>query len=147
MAMQLRFLLFALAVTATLLAAGCGADTTESQATTTVEVEGRFVLRGEVVVRGDDSTRPLPEGARVVVHLADISVQDTTSVLIAEATTTHLTLPLTYELRWDTDLETGRDYGVSAEVVDAEGELLYVSDTVHPFRPGDAEVIVELVDV
>ena len=46
---------------------------------------------------------------------------------------------------WDTDLETGRDYSVSAEVRSADGELLFISDTVHPYQPGDDGITVELV--
>ena len=143
--MQPRTFLSALVLASALFAGACGSDDAEAEATTTVEVEGRHVLTGEVVIRGADELSHLPEGARVVIRLDDISVADASSVMIAEATSTTITLPLTYELRWDTDLETGRDYSVSAEVRSAEGDLLFISDTVHPYQPGDDGIVVELV--
>ena len=141
-----RSLLSAL-VAATLLLTGCGSDDAEAAATPTTEVDGRHQLSGEVVIRDADEVSHLPDGARVVIRLLDISLQDTASVMIAESTSTSITLPLTYELRWDTELEPGRDYSVSAEVRSAAGDLLFVSDTVHPFQPGDSDVTVELIAV
>ena len=96
---------------------------------------------------GADELSHLPDGARVVIRLDDISMADASSVMIAEATSTTITLPLSYELRWDTDLEAGRDYSVSAQVHSADGELLFISDTVHPYQPGDDDITVELVSV
>lgn len=142
--MPLRVAISATAITIGLLVASCGTAETDAHATTTVEVDGRFTLAGDVVIRNRDNLT-LPEGARVLIRLADISVQDAADVLIAEATSTALTLPLRYELEWDADLDTGRDYSVSASVVSATGDLLFTSDTVHPFWPGDTDVTVELV--
>ncbi|MEM9464936.1 MAG: YbaY family lipoprotein [Actinomycetota bacterium] len=144
--MQPRIIIAAVLASA-LLAGGCASDPDPADATSTIEVEGRHVLSGRVVIRDLDDRRELPTGARVLIRLDDVSLADAASVMVAEATSTSLTLPLTYELRWDTELDTSRAYSVSAEVVSAEGELLFVSDTVHPYEPGDEDITVELVAV
>ena len=150
--MHPRTIIAALALSTTLLAGACGAD--ESEPTTSTEttietttIESRHVLTGEVVIRGADELSHLPDGAQLRVRLNDVSLMDAPSVTIAEMTWTPATLPATYELRWDVDLDPRLDYSVSARVESADGDLLFISDTTHRYEPGGTGVTVELISV
>ena len=113
--------------------------------------EHESIVSGEVIVRGETGTVELPEGATVIVRLADISRQDVPSVLLSEQVYEDVTqLPAGYELPYDTgEIDERMVYAVSARVQDADGKLLYRSDTVHHAltRGAGESVTVELVAI
>ncbi|MEM7141659.1 MAG: YbaY family lipoprotein [Actinomycetota bacterium] len=126
------------------LAAGCGDESDTSvgadptTTTTTVQPtdpttapDSRTVV-GDITIRGADEMSQLPDGARVVVRVEDISIADGPSVTLGEATYENVaTLPLTYEVTWTPLDDSGADISVSVSIYVGD-ELAYVSDTVHP---------------
>ena len=57
------------------------------------------------------------------------------------------TLPLMYELVWNSGLDPRHDYSVGASVYDESGELIFVTDTVFPVFPGDTVVDFHVISV
>ena len=101
---------------------------------------GSTSLRGEITLEGEDETSIIP-AARVVVTLRDTSYADAPSVEIARQEHENVTmLPLVYELDWDEPLEDRPEYSVSARFYDAEGNLIYINDTVFTVERGDRRV-------
>ena len=137
-----RFVRLSAAVMATLaLAAACGDDATPdagSPTTTTVAVApSGQTLTGTVIAA--TGSGDIPAGATVVVELADTSLQDAAATVIARREYTDLTsFPFTYELAWDDELETGRDYTISVQV--AGDDPVYITDTAFTVEPGDTDV-------
>lgn len=143
-------LLTALAVAAALLA-GCGGDDDSTSDPGVGSGDGSAepgegnVLTGEVSISGADELSHLPDGARVIVRLEDVSLQDAPSTEITSQTMDDVeTLPVTYELAWADDLSESRMYTVAAEVWHGE-ELLFWTDTAHEVGPGDTVVDVTVV--
>ena len=137
-----RFVRLSAAVMATLaLAAACGDGATPdagSPTTTTVAVApSGQTLTGTVIAA--TGSGDIPAGATVVVELADTSLQDAAATVIARREYTDLTsFPFTYELAWDDELETGRDYTISVQV--AGDDPVYITDTAFTVEPGDTDV-------
>jgi len=94
-------------------------------------------ISGEIAVRApsesDVVTVALPEGATLTVRLQDISRQDVAAELLSEAVYDGVTqLPIAYELPYDPDaIDDRMTYAVSAVIQDADGRMIYRSDTVH----------------
>ena len=108
-------------------------------------------VTGMVVVRDIAELTQLPEDAVVVITLADVSLMDAPSVTLSEARLSGFpTLPVPFALGFDpAEIEERNTYAVRAQVVDAEGNLLYTSDTMHPVLTRDASntTTVELIAV
>lgn len=117
---------------------------TEPSATESVATH---TLTGEITVDGAAGSTQLPDGARIVVTLEDISLQDAPSVVIAAQEIPDVsTLPVTYQLVWEEDLDPRFTYGVNATVYVGD-DLAYLNDTVHPVEEGDAVVDVAVIAV
>lgn len=108
-------------------------------------------VTGMVVVRDTTDLTQLPEDAVVVITLADVSLMDAPSVTLSEARLSGFpVLPIPFALGYDpAEIEERNSYAVRAQVVDAEGNLLYTSDTMHPVLTRDADntTTVELIAV
>lgn len=97
-------------------------------------------LRGEITLKGSDGETEIP-AALVEVSLRDVSYADAPSITIAKTEYTDVTrLPLGYELHWDESLSDRNDYSVGARFYNAEGDLIYINDTVFTVKPGDRRV-------
>ena len=131
-----------------LLAGACGdSSTVDDDAGTGPGPSGMNTLNGEISIEGAYELSHIP-ASRIVVQLRDISLQDVSSVLIAEEVYEGVTtLPLTYELTWIGELHPQLDYSVGARVYDEGGQLIFVTDTVFPVFPGDAYVDFHIVSV
>ena len=85
-----------------LLAGACGDPST---------LPGQFetnVLTGDIGIEGSREALSHIPSSRVVVQLEDVSLQDAPSAVIAERVYENVTtLPLTYELTWTGELESG----------------------------------------
>lgn len=122
------------------------ADTaaTDSAAVATAEAH---TLTGEISLEGSDEPTPLPDGSRVEVSLDDISLQDAPAVVLAEQVLEDVeSLPVTYALSWEEDLEPGRTYSVGASIHVGD-ELVYISDTVFPVESGDTVIDFVVIEV
>ena len=75
----------------------------------------------------------LPEGAKLVIQLRDVSYADAPSLLIAEKEILDPgDAPVRFELRYDSsDLEERRLYAISGQIYGPGGSLLFVNDTVY----------------
>jgi len=124
-----------------LLAGACGDSSTDDDgAGTGPDSSGMHTLTGDISIEGAYELSHIP-ASRIAVQLEDISLQDVSSVLIAEEVYEGVTtLPLTYELTWTGELHPQGDYTVGARVYDEGGELRFVTDTVFPVCPGDGKV-------
>ena len=124
-----------------LLAGACGDSSTlpgQSESNT---------LTGDIRIEGAFELSHIPS-SRVVVRLEDVSLQDVSSVVIAEQVYEGVTtLPLTYELTWIGELDPVNDYSVGARVYDEGGELIFVTDTVFSVFPGDDNVDFHIISV
>ena len=129
-------------------AGACGDSSTDDDgAGTGPDSSGMHTLTGDISIEGAFELSHTP-ASRIVVQLEDISLQDVSSVLIAEEVYEGVTtLPLTYELTWIGELHPQGDYTVGARVYDEGGELIFVTDTVFPVFPGDAKVDFHIVSV
>lgn len=94
-------------------------------------------LRGEVVYR---ERMALPRGVRVEVQLVDISRADAPASVLATARVGKFTgSPIPFTLRVDSrKLGQGRRYALQARISDNRGKLMFINDTVHSWKPGDA---------
>ena len=143
--LQARFLAVAVLV---LLAGACGDSSTDDDgAGTGPDSSGMHTLTGDISIeRAFELSHTL--ASRIVVQLEDISLQDVSSVLIAEEVYEGVTtLPLTYELTWIGELHPQGDYTAGSRVYDEGGELRFATDTVFPVFQGDAKVEFRIVRV
>ncbi|MDE0205191.1 MAG: YbaY family lipoprotein [Candidatus Tectomicrobia bacterium] len=131
-----------------LLASACGDPSTVDDGAGTVGGESELnTLTGDISIEGAFELSHVPS-SQIVVRLEDISLQDVSSVVIAERVYDDVTtLPLTYELTWTGELDPRRDYSVAARVYDEGGELIFVTDTVFPVLPGDDNVDFHIINV
>ncbi|MCY4515092.1 MAG: YbaY family lipoprotein [Candidatus Tectomicrobia bacterium] len=131
-----------------LLAGACGDSSTDDDGGGTgPDSSGMHTLTGGISIEGAFELSHTP-ASRIVVQPEDISLQDVSSVLIAEEVYEGVTtLPLTYELMWIGELHPQRDYTVGARVYDEGGQLIFVTDTVFPVFQGDAKVDFHIVSV
>ena len=131
-----------------LLAGACGDPSTVDDGAGTVGGESELnTLTGDISIEGAFELSHIPP-SQVVVQLEDISLQDVSSVVIAERVYEGVTtLPLTYELTWTGELEPRRDYSVGARVYNEVGNLTFVTDTVFPVFPGDDNVDFHIIGV
>ena len=106
-------------------------------------------VTGKVYFEGGDID--LPEGAIVTVKLLDISYADAPSMTLGEHVIAAAgSLPLKFRIPYDKDaIDDRNEYSLSA-LIELDGRLLYINDTVHPVitrgNPGDRDVEVILVD-
>lgn len=96
-----------------------------------------LTLRGEVVYR---ERMALPRGARVEVQLVDMSLADAPARVLATAQVGKFTgSPIPFTLRIDSrKLRRGRRYALQARISDNRGKLMFINDTVHAWKSGDA---------
>lgn len=120
--------LAALCAVAIMLAA-CGAEGPASMAG---EEVSSATLSGTVIYR---ERIALPPDAVVTVRLEDTSRADAPSVVLAEQVmdTAGRSVPIAYTLEYDpAAIDPRMNYAVRAEIRDGAGQLLWISDTVHP---------------
>ena len=131
-----------------LLANACGDSSTDDDGAGTVGGGSELnSLTGDINIEGALELSHIPP-SQIVVRLEDISLQDVSSVVIAERVYEDVTtLPLTYELTWAGELDPRRDYSVGARVYDVAGELIFVTDTVFPVFPGDDNADFHIISV
>lgn len=94
-------------------------------------------LRGEVVYR---ERIALPRGARIEVQLVDVSRADAPARVLATGQIGKFTgSPVAFILRIDSrKLGRGRRYALQARISDNRGKLMFINDTAHGWKPGDA---------
>ena len=94
-------------------------------------------IRGHVVYR---ERMALPPGAVAHVKLVDVSLADAPSRTLAETTVPAGSgSPIAYALDYDPAEITGRArYALQARITISD-QLLFISDTHHPFEPGSAD--------
>ncbi|MYB77291.1 MAG: hypothetical protein F4X83_09380 [Chloroflexi bacterium] len=75
----------------------------------------------------------LPEGAKLIAQIRDTSLADAPSDLIAEQVIVDPgNSPISFKIRYDKDkIEKNRLYSLSMHIVDANGKLLFINDTVY----------------
>ncbi len=107
---------------------------TNSQQWTGKAPPSKITIFGSMAVREADRPITLPQGAQMKLWLLDISRADAASVVMAERVYADLEqLPPLYHLPVVVDkLESTARYTISAEIRDAAGKLLYITDTIHP---------------
>lgn len=74
----------------------------------------------------------LPRDARLKVTISDVSLMDVAAPVIAEVEieTAGRQVPIPFALDYDAGrIKPGRNYAVSARIVDASGKLLWITDT------------------
>ncbi len=94
--------------------------------------EASATLSGTVAYR---ERIALPINALVTVRLQDVSLADAPAVVLAEQRipTQGKSVPIPYTLEYDpVRIEERHSYAVRAEIRDAQGALLWTTDTVHP---------------
>ncbi|MFT7607165.1 MAG: putative lipoprotein YbaY [Candidatus Aldehydirespiratoraceae bacterium] len=135
----------ATALTALTLTSACGADadtsvgTTPDPTTTTTTVAASpaagFSLAGTITLQGDQIA--IPPNAQMVVALDDTSLLDAASVNIAQQVYEGVSgFPLDYDLTWDTELEAGNTYSVSATIT-VDDRLVFLSTTAFDVPAND----------
>lgn len=114
-------------------------------------VETTQGIYGSVTVRSAEDEVSLPAGALMTVRLEDVSLADAPSVVVSERVYTEVPLlPAFYDLAFDLlAIEPNAVYSISAEVIDADGNLLYINDALHAALTHGAgsQVDVELIPV
>ena len=130
------------------LASACGDSSTVDDGRDAAPGQSdMYTLTGDITIEGAFELSHIP-ASQVVVQLQDISLQDAAAVVIAEQVYEGVTtLPLMYELMWNSGLDPRNDYSVSAGVYDESGELIFVTDTVFPVFPGDTVVDFHVISV
>lgn len=87
------------------------------------------VMEGRVWFAGGDVA--LPDGAVATVSLLDTSLQDVAATLLGEQTLSVTALPFDFRIEYDPSLiEERNEYSLQA-LVELDGDLLYINDTVH----------------
>ena len=93
----------------------------------------------------------LPEDAQVHVEISDLDSDDYPNSIIGETTvaTNGQQVPIAFVLPYNTsDIEAVHDYVIAAQITDAQGNLLYISETPVPVitkgnPTTDVEILVE----
>lgn len=91
--------------------------------------QARVTLKGTIAYR---QRIALPQNARVMIMLADVSRADAAAIVIAETQmeTAGRQVPISFALDYDPTLISPRgSYAVSARITDAAGKLLWITDT------------------
>ena len=103
------------------------------------------IIEGNVVYR---ERMMLPQGSQVEVQLADVSLADAPSTVLASTTVTDATAsPVPFRLSYDPGLlEGGHRYALQARITHGD-ELLFINDTHHAFEPGSGNVEIAVVRV
>jgi len=120
----------------------------------TIDEGGLFtsdaIVSGTVVIRDESSLTVLPIGTQITVQLVDISLADAPSILSETTFGNFDSLPISFSLGVNSsDIDENGSYSVSASIYDANENLLYTSDTVHPVLTQDAgtSTDIELIEV
>ena len=77
----------------------------------------------------------LPDGANIQVQIQDVSVADAPAKVIGEQTIdgSGKSLPVPYEVSYDaSEIDDRFSYSMSVRIEDADGSLIYISDTNTP---------------
>ncbi|HWJ71270.1 MAG TPA: YbaY family lipoprotein [Sphingobium sp.] len=89
----------------------------------------------------------LPPNAQMIVEIRDVSRADARAPVIASTTVQARgrQVPLAFSLRYNVrKLEPRSRYAVSARITDG-GRLLWTTDTNYTFRPGQDQIMLNLV--
>ena len=103
-----------------------GEDVTDSPRVQTASLGGTVVYRERMA---------LPINAVIDVRLLDVSLQDAPARVLAQQTieAAGQSVPIPYELEYDPGrVQESLSYAVRAEIRNADGTLLWTTDTVHP---------------
>ena len=93
---------------------------------------------GEAAVSGNIVSKEsvtLPDGATIQVQIQDVSLADAPAKVVGEQTIdgSGEQLPIAYEVTYDpAGIEDRNAYSMSVRIEDAEGNLIYISDTNTP---------------
>ena len=82
----------------------------------------------------------LPDGANIQVQIQDVSVADAPATVIGEQTIdgSGISLPVPYEVSYDpSEIDDRFSYSMSVRIEDADGGLIYISDTNTPVITND----------
>ena len=101
-----------------------GNRTPEPGARTNASVTGSVTYRERLA---------LSPGATLIVQLRDVSLQDTSSLLIAEQVITNPgQVPIAFEVEYNRDdLNPRNTYSVSARIIESDGRLAFINDTAY----------------
>lgn len=101
---------------------------------TDVEEIDWIEVSGLVYVESRETITPLPDDSRLVILLEDVSRADASSIVLNEVIVeAPASLPISYVMWVDpAAIDSRMTYVVSARIVDTEGQLLYINDTMHP---------------
>lgn len=123
---------FAAAIPLALTLAACA---TTPGAERTVAVSGSVTYRERMA---------LPPTARVEVRLDDVSLADAPARTLASETfdAAGRQVPFAFTLTVDRgDIDPRRSYAVAARITDADGTLMFITDTRHSVAFGDASTV------
>ncbi len=115
-----------------------------------MEIEETAVVSGSVTYRERKALHPLSE---LRVQLLDVSRAGAPAAVLGEQAyrTMGKQVPLPFEIAYDqAEIDPRFTYSVSARIMDPEGALQYISDTVTPVITRDSptsSVVVHLVSV
>ena len=93
---------------------------------------------GEASVSGNivsQESVELPDGAQIQVQIQDVSLADAAAKVVGEQSIDGggKSLPIAYEIAYDAStIEDRNSYSMSVRINDAEGNLIYISDTNTP---------------
>lgn len=92
-----------------------------------------ITVSGQVLPENETNAIQLPEASRIIVQVQDTGKADASAVVLGEQIITgKISLPTAYEINVNqTDLEEAGRASVSARIEDADGNLLYINDTIH----------------
>lgn len=113
----------------------------------TVAEPGAATLTGTVTYH---ERVALPPDSRLIVTISDVSLADAPSITIAQSETVIAgrQVPLPFALGYDpARIQPGRDYAVSARIMDGGGQLAWITDTRTALPPPGQRVELRLVPV
>ncbi len=119
---------FVLGLIATAIA-GCATYDTGGEMAESYTITGNLAYRERIALQPGGTAR---------VTLSDISRADAPATVLAEQTIAlgNQQIPIPFSLTADADdFQSGRRYAVRGTISSADGQLLWTTDTVHPYDP------------
>ena len=137
----------AVIIMALILSVACTAGTgSEPDSGTEAETT---IISGQVVLTDGTDEVALPDGSQIIVQVQDTSRADAPAVVLGEQIIINAaSLPAAHEISVESaELEEVVQASVAVRVEDAEGQLLYINDTIHPVSAEETAVDVAVIAV
>ena len=136
-------------VLAALAACGNSTEPTVAAPTATPDLSPDASVSGSVTYREQLALSP---GAKLVVELLDVSLQDAPSKLIAQQTISDPgQAPIEFNIEYNSDdIDPRNTYAVGASIIESDGRLAFINDTAYDVitrgNPDRVDMILVLVE-